>query len=165
MVDLHTPTLSAISQQRTPMFKPMLAATVDDASQVQYPVYASPKFDGVRMLATENQLLSRSLKPIPSYYFRDTEIWLNLTNINTDQYIFIESVWHQKQAIEGWAWLIISRLFLRNSLLWPTNAAAVLDPNLIGDDFGEMTGELLVLMWLVRTTLSVFLGDLVIFFD
>ena len=57
------------------MFKPMLAATVDDASQVQYPVYASPKFDGVRMLATENQLLSRSLKPIPNAHVKRLFGW------------------------------------------------------------------------------------------
>ena len=43
--------------------KPMLATSVK-LEQVQYPVYASPKLDGIRALMTPEGLVSRSLKPI-----------------------------------------------------------------------------------------------------
>ena len=43
--------------------KPMLATSVK-LEQVQYPVYASPKLDGIRALMTPDGLVSRSLKPI-----------------------------------------------------------------------------------------------------
>jgi DNA ligase-1 len=47
--------------------KPMLAATCDDVSKLTYPLYASPKLDGVRAVVTKDgKLLSRSLKPIPN---------------------------------------------------------------------------------------------------
>lgn len=46
--------------------KPMLAATADDVTQLRYPLYASPKLDGVRALVINGQLKSRSLKPIPN---------------------------------------------------------------------------------------------------
>lgn len=46
-------------------FKPMLAKDYDPAKQV-YPCYASPKLDGIRGAVKDNQLLSRSLKPIPN---------------------------------------------------------------------------------------------------
>jgi len=47
--------------------KPMLAATCDDVSKLTYPIYASPKLDGVRAIVTKDgKLLSRSLKPIPN---------------------------------------------------------------------------------------------------
>lgn len=48
-------------------FRPMLAATCDDVAKLTYPLYASPKLDGVRAIVTEKgELLSRSLKPIPN---------------------------------------------------------------------------------------------------
>lgn len=45
--------------------KPMLATSVE-LSQVQYPVYASPKLDGIRAVIHEGQVKSRTLKPIPN---------------------------------------------------------------------------------------------------
>jgi len=45
--------------------KPMLAATVKDASQIQYPIFASPKLDGVRGIVN-GELRSRSLKRFPN---------------------------------------------------------------------------------------------------
>ncbi len=48
-------------------FKPMLAKEYDPAKQ-QYPVYASPKIDGIRAAVVGGKLLSRSLKPIPNKY-------------------------------------------------------------------------------------------------
>lgn len=47
--------------------KPMLA-TDHDPNKLQFPVYASPKLDGLRGLVHEGKLLSRSLKPIPNLH-------------------------------------------------------------------------------------------------
>jgi len=45
--------------------KPMLAATAQ-TKNIQYPVYATPKLDGIRGVIVDGQLRSRSLKPIPN---------------------------------------------------------------------------------------------------
>lgn len=50
--------------------KPLLAATVKDVDSLNYPVYASPKLDGVRCLIKDGQAVSRSLKPIPNEYIQ-----------------------------------------------------------------------------------------------
>lgn len=47
--------------------KPMLASAAD-LDQLQYPLLASPKLDGIRALVVNGQLLSRKLKPIPNKY-------------------------------------------------------------------------------------------------
>lgn len=44
-------------------FKPMLAGEID-LTKLVYPVYASPKLDGVRATFVDGQLLTRSLKPL-----------------------------------------------------------------------------------------------------
>lgn len=49
-------------------FRPMLAATVDDVTQLRFPLLASPKLDGVRAVVRNGQVLGRSLKPIPNRY-------------------------------------------------------------------------------------------------
>lgn len=46
--------------------KPMLAGKCEDATKLKYPVYATPKLDGIRCLALDNKALSRSFKPIPN---------------------------------------------------------------------------------------------------
>lgn len=46
--------------------KPMLAATADDIKALRFPLYASPKLDGVRALVVDGKLYSRSLKLIPN---------------------------------------------------------------------------------------------------
>ena len=46
-------------------FKPMLAVNAV-IPKIQYPVYASPKLDGIRAAVVNGQLLSRTLKPIPN---------------------------------------------------------------------------------------------------
>ena len=48
------------------MFKPMLSATCDNIKELQYPLLASPKLDGVRAIVVNGVLMSRSLKPIPN---------------------------------------------------------------------------------------------------
>lgn len=47
-------------------FKPMLAATVDNVQALQFPLFASPKLDGVRAVFKDGKLISRSLKDIPN---------------------------------------------------------------------------------------------------
>ena len=47
--------------------KPMLAATAE-VSDIKYPVYASPKLDGIRGVIIDGQLKSRSLKNIPNKF-------------------------------------------------------------------------------------------------
>lgn len=47
--------------------KPMLAVNIDPAV-IRFPVFASPKLDGVRGIVVDGQLRSRSLKPIPNLY-------------------------------------------------------------------------------------------------
>lgn len=46
-------------------FKPMLASPAD-LDNIRYPVYASPKLDGIRASVVGGKLLSRTLKEIPS---------------------------------------------------------------------------------------------------
>ncbi len=49
-----------------PKFKPLLAFTVEDFSQLNYPVYASIKLDGIRTIILNETVYSRSMKPIRS---------------------------------------------------------------------------------------------------
>lgn len=49
-------------------FKPMLAATVDNIMKLSYPLYASPKLDGIRAVVIDGVLMSRNLKAIPNAY-------------------------------------------------------------------------------------------------
>lgn len=51
--------------------KPMLAATIEDIADVRFPVYASPKLDGIRGVVIDGVLKSRSLKPIPNKFVTD----------------------------------------------------------------------------------------------
>ena len=48
-------------------FKPMLASPAD-LDAIRYPVYASPKLDGIRASVVGGKLLSRTLKEIPSRF-------------------------------------------------------------------------------------------------
>jgi len=46
-------------------FRPTLAVNAE-FDKIKYPVYASPKLDGIRALVVDGKLLSRTLKPIPN---------------------------------------------------------------------------------------------------
>lgn len=48
-------------------FKPMLAS---EAKKIRFPVYASPKLDGIRACIVDGVPVSRSLKPIPNEFIR-----------------------------------------------------------------------------------------------
>lgn len=52
-------------------FKPTLAVNAD-LTKLVYPVYASPKLDGIRCSIVGGKALSRTLKPIPNKYIYDT---------------------------------------------------------------------------------------------
>ena len=74
-------------------FKPMLAATLEDISQLMaYPFGATPKIDGIRAIIRNGKLVSRTLKPIRNIQIckalesvlpegADGEIVTNLTNL------------------------------------------------------------------------------------
>lgn len=49
------------------MIKPMLGIAVDTTKLV-FPIYASPKLDGIRVIIKDNQVLSRNGKPIPNMF-------------------------------------------------------------------------------------------------
>lgn len=44
----------------------MLSATVEDWSKIPFPVFVSPKLDGIRAMVIDGVLVSRNLKPIPN---------------------------------------------------------------------------------------------------
>jgi DNA ligase 1 len=46
--------------------KPMLASAVVDLNRLSFPLWVSPKLDGVRCLIIDGVAMSRSLKPIPN---------------------------------------------------------------------------------------------------
>ena len=47
-------------------FKPQLASQIDDLNKITYPVYVSPKLDGIRSTIFDGVAYSRSLKLIPN---------------------------------------------------------------------------------------------------
>lgn len=49
---------------RSPISKPLLAATLADPESLAFPCYATPKVDGVRALVLDGDLVSRQLKTI-----------------------------------------------------------------------------------------------------
>jgi DNA ligase-1 len=51
-------------------FKPMLAVNAV-IPKIQYPIFASPKLDGIRAAVVDGRLLSRTLKPIPNKYISE----------------------------------------------------------------------------------------------
>jgi DNA ligase-1 len=48
------------------IFKPMLAATIEDTSTLKYPLIVSPKLDGIRAMIHGSDVVSRNLKLIPN---------------------------------------------------------------------------------------------------
>jgi DNA ligase-1 len=53
--------------------KPMLAATLKNIDELNFPVLASPKLDGIRCLKVNGKALTRKFKPVPNKFIRD---WL-----------------------------------------------------------------------------------------
>lgn len=52
------------------MFRPLLAGTTDDANihLLRFPLLASPKLDGIRVLVVDGVAVTRSLKPVKNRY-------------------------------------------------------------------------------------------------
>lgn len=55
-----------------PIKKPMLAVNAGDISKLQYPLYATPKLDGIRCLMVGGKAVTRTFKPIPNDHIRTT---------------------------------------------------------------------------------------------
>ncbi len=56
---------------KTVTLKPMLAATLGSVDDIQFPVWCSPKIDGIRcLIGTDGKAVTRSLKPIPNNHIR-----------------------------------------------------------------------------------------------
>ena len=62
-------------------FKPTLAVNAD-FSKIKYPVFASPKLDGIRCSIVEGKALSRTLKPIPNKHIYSTLSTHKLTGLD-----------------------------------------------------------------------------------
>jgi len=59
-----------MSTMNTKITKPMLAGKVEDVNKLQYPVYCTPKLDGIRCLKLDGKVLSRKFKEIPNQYIK-----------------------------------------------------------------------------------------------
>lgn len=63
--------------------RPMLAAkTPDDITQLRFPLYASPKLDGVRCLIRAGQPVSRTLKPIRNAHVKSVLSYVGLEGLD-----------------------------------------------------------------------------------
>ena len=51
--------------------KPLLAVAAD-LEKIEFPVWATPKIDGIRCLKINGQVVSRNFKPIPNHHIRTT---------------------------------------------------------------------------------------------
>lgn len=51
--------------------KPMLAVDCGDTATLQYPLYATPKLDGIRCMKVGGCIVSRNFKPIPNTFIRE----------------------------------------------------------------------------------------------
>jgi DNA ligase-1 len=61
------------------IFRPMLAATIEDTSTLKYPLIVSPKLDGIRAMVQNENVVSRNLKLIPN---KDVQECLGLNYMN-----------------------------------------------------------------------------------
>lgn len=75
--------------------RPMLAATVKDLSILKYPVYCTPKLDGIRCLVINGVAYTRNMKLIPNHHIRAS---LALLNIDTDGELVIDNDFQKTQS-------------------------------------------------------------------
>lgn len=50
--------------------RPLLASTLNDISALHFPVLATPKLDGIRVLKIDGKVVTRTFKPIPNKHIR-----------------------------------------------------------------------------------------------
>ena len=55
----------------SPITKPMLAGKCEQMTNLQFPVLATPKLDGIRCLKIGGRALTRSFKPISNRFTRE----------------------------------------------------------------------------------------------
>jgi len=80
----------AKSEKRKAM-KPLLAAKLDSLSQIKYPVYVTPKLDGIRCLVIDGKAVTRKLKPIPNDHIRES-LESVLGNFNVDGELMVNGM-------------------------------------------------------------------------
>ena len=51
--------------------RPLLAATLEDINTLRFPVLATPKLDGIRVLKVGGKAVTRKFKPVPNTYIRE----------------------------------------------------------------------------------------------
>jgi DNA ligase-1 len=68
------------------MFKPMLACNITNLDSIKFPIFCSPKIDGIRCLIIDGKVLSRTLKPIPNKYIQ-SQLANFPTNLDGELYI------------------------------------------------------------------------------
>ncbi len=135
-------------------FQPMLAATCEDPEKIVYPVWATPKYDGIRNLQMEALATSRSLKPIPNRHIQavlgrpelnglDGEL-ITYTDGKMDAFSDVQSkvmsedgepdfIFHAFDTFEFPEWAYIDRVALLGRLvLPPTGRVKIVRPVCIG---------------------------------
>lgn len=88
------------------MFKPLLSATqpLDDFSNVPFPVYASPKLDGIRCTFQNGVAYSRNGRPIPNEGLPQLARQINFNGFDTELIVGKptgENVYNRSQALMG----------------------------------------------------------------
>lgn len=67
----------------TLLFRPMLAYNkTPDLNEIKYPVFASPKLDGIRCVMADGIACSRTMKRIPNKHIQDTLMKLRLHGLD-----------------------------------------------------------------------------------
>lgn len=51
--------------------RPLLAATLEDVAALKFPVLATPKLDGIRVLKVAGKAVTRKFKPVPNRHIRE----------------------------------------------------------------------------------------------
>jgi DNA ligase-1 len=51
--------------------RPLLAATLEDINTLRFPVLATPKLDGIRVLKVDGKAVTRKFKPVPNTHIRE----------------------------------------------------------------------------------------------
>jgi len=81
--------------------RPLLAGKVEDFSKINYPVYATPKLDGIRVMKVDGQTVTRKFKELPNKSVRaklnfllpdgmDGEVMTRITNVVGDHSVMFE---------------------------------------------------------------------------
>lgn len=70
--------------------KPLLAATYDDNTILSFPVFGTPKVDGIRAIVLEQGVVSRTLKPFNNQFL--SEALKSILPIGSDGEIFLNTL-------------------------------------------------------------------------